>query len=169
MNTFIAIDHRSCTGCKTCEVVCSLHHFGECNPMRSAIRVIRKEKNGLVFALPLVCQQCKPAPCVEACPTEALTKNGIRGTLRVDKDKCTACEICVQTCPAGCIFIDPVGEAAIACDLCGGQPQCILTCHANCLSEVSISEADDTQNVQYLARILEKEVLQRHSSVKGVG
>ncbi len=48
MPQFISVDHLVCTGCRECEVVCSLYHFGECNPERSAIRVVRSEKDGLV-------------------------------------------------------------------------------------------------------------------------
>jgi len=32
MTPLIVVNHESCTGCKTCELVCSLSHYGECNP-----------------------------------------------------------------------------------------------------------------------------------------
>jgi len=164
---FVAIDNLPCTGCKTCELVCSLYHFGECNPRRSAIRIIRRERDGLVFCLPLVCQQCKQAPCIEACPTEALSRDGGQGILSVDEERCSACGDCVEACPAGCIFIDSDRMVAISCDLCGGQPQCVLTCHAHCLTEVDSGEASEEQNVDYLARVLEEENL--WDSVPGRG
>lgn len=74
MPTYIAIDHTLCTGCRMCELVCSLHHFGECNTQRSAIRVLTREKDGIALWLPLVCQHCEPALCIEACPTGALSE-----------------------------------------------------------------------------------------------
>lgn len=159
MHHFVAIDHLNCTGCKTCEVICSLFHFGECNPLKSAIRIIRREKNGLVFCLPLVCQQCEPAPCIEACTIGALSRCKEQGTLIIDKEECTACGLCVEACPIGCIFIDTDETGIINCDLCGGEPQCVPACHAHCLTEVDSSETAQKQNVEHLVRVLEEEDL----------
>ena len=167
MPPFISIDHSVCTGCRTCEVVCSLYHFGECHPERSAIRVIRREKDGLVFSLPLVCQQCKQAPCVEACPSEALSRKSPKDPLTVDKEKCSGCGNCADACPARCIFFNNQLNLAICCDLCGGQPQCIPLCHSSCLTVGSSDEADDQNRVKRLASILEEEGL--WGSVPGKG
>ena len=159
MNHFIAADHARCTGCKTCETVCSLYHFGECNPSISAIRVIRRERNGLVFCLPLVCRQCERPACVEACPAEALSRDRERGVLTLNKDECTACGLCVEACPVGCISLD-AERKVILCDLCDGQPQCVAFCHARCLSQMSSSESEERRDLEYLVSILEREGLQ---------
>lgn len=156
---FIAVNHAPCTGCRTCEVVCSLYHFGECRPERSAIHVIRREKDGLVFCLPLVCQQCEPAPCVEACPAGALCRDERPGILMVDKERCTACGLCADACPVGGISISTGGMTVISCDLCGGQPRCVPTCHVHCLSEVDSQVRSEQQTAAYLAGILEREHL----------
>jgi len=158
MYPFIAVDHRSCTGCKTCELVCSLYHFGECDPGRSAIRVIRREKKGLIFCLPLVCQRCEEAACIEACPTGALMRRE-DGGLIIDEDNCTACGICAEACPAGCLSLDAAAKAVIGCDLCDGEPQCVLFCHARCLREAESSGEDGKQRVACLVEILEQEGL----------
>jgi carbon-monoxide dehydrogenase iron sulfur subunit len=158
MPQFISIDPSGCTGCKTCEVVCSLHHFGECNPERSAIRVIRREKGGLVFSLPLVCQQCEPAPCVEACPSEALFRKASNAPLTVDQEKCSGCGNCVDACPAGCIFLSKQINQIVCCDLCGGQPQCVPLCHSSCLT-VRNSGEEALDRIHRLASILEREDL----------
>ena len=167
MPQFISVDHSVCTGCRTCEVVCSLHHFGECNPERSAIRVIRREKDGLVFSLPLVCQQCRQTPCAEACPSEALFRKTPNDPLTVDKEKCSGCGNCIEACPAGCIFIDNQTHLAVCCDLCGGRPQCVTLCHSSCLTVGSRDEAADRNRVKRLADILEAEDL--WESVPGKG
>lgn len=155
MPQFVAVDHKVCTGCKECEVICSLHHFGECNPERSAIRIIRRERNGLVEPLPLVCQQCEEAPCIEACPTDALSRENPMAVITVDKEKCTGCGECHDACPAGCIFIDIREDVAICCDLCGGQPQCIDLCHSNCL-KLAEGDKENKDRVINLATVLEK-------------
>ncbi len=159
MPQFISVDPFVCTGCGTCEVVCSLYHFGECNPERSAIRVIRREKDGLVFSLPLVCQQCKQASCIEACPSEALSRKSEDDPLTVDEKKCSACANCADACPAGCIFLDNQRNLAICCDLCGGQPQCIPLCHSYCLTLGNSDEAGNKNRIEKLASILETEGL----------
>jgi len=159
MSNFIAVDRENCTGCKTCEMVCSLYHFGESNAWKSAIRVVRKEKDGLVFCLPLVCQQCQPAPCLDACPTDAISREGEAGAITFDREQCTDCGLCVTACPSGCVPTGPAGEVVIYCDLCGGQPQCVLNCHGQCLTEVDRAKASQKQNVEYLASIVQKENL----------
>ena len=159
MPQFIAVDHEGCTGCRECEVVCSLYHFGECNPERSAIRVTRKEKDGLVLSLPLVCQQCEQAPCLEACATGALSRESVRGTIVVDRESCSGCGDCVEACPAGCIFVDNVSLVVICCDLCSGQPQCVDLCHSHCLTHASSEGASANGRVERLARILEEDDL----------
>ncbi len=162
MSRLIAINHMPCTGCKTCELVCSLSHFNESNPMKSAIHVLRREKDGLVFALPLVCQHCESAPCLEACPTEALFQEKNQGNLSIDKEKCSACGLCAEACPIGCLTIYSESKESVSCDLCGGEPQCVMACHAHCLTEVDSNQANEKQNMNYLVKILEQENIQKH-------
>lgn len=159
MSPFIAVNHSVCTGCRTCEVVCSLYHFGECNPERSAIRVIRREKGGLVLALPLVCQQCEQASCLEACPTEAIRRLKVGDPILFDQEKCTACGLCSEACPGGCISLDQQSDGLISCDLCQGFPQCVSLCHSNCLTVKDYDETGNPRGVERLAGILEAEGL----------
>ncbi len=153
---FIDVNHSVCTGCRECEVVCSLYHFGECNPEKSAIRVVRVEKDGLVEAVPLVCQQCEQAPCIEACSAGAISRTAKLSTLAVNQEECTGCGDCVDACPAGCIFVNKPENRAICCDLCGGQPQCICLCHSHCLTLASSEDESRKDRVERLAGILEK-------------
>ena len=157
MVRLIDVSPDLCTGCKTCEIVCSLCHYGECNPQRSAIRVVRQEKRGLVFSLPLVCQQCEKAVCLEACPTGALSQDPERGTLIIDRAMCTGCGDCSSACPAGCIFIDEERSVALACDLCEGEPQCVAFCHAKSLTLVERNPGSEGHDVHLLAEILKAE------------
>ncbi len=157
MDSIIAVDHSSCTGCKTCEMLCSLYHFGRCTPSKSAIQVIRREKGGLVFAFPLVCRQCDPAPCIEACPVEALTRGDDKGNIILNADACTLCAICTEACPLGCIAVDPDETALVHCDLCGGEPQCIPACHADCLKLVKRNTRNEKDEIKHISGILNRE------------
>ena len=165
MSYFINVEHEHCTGCKSCELFCSLYHFGECNPLRSAIRVIRRERDGLVFCLPLVCQQCETAPCIEACTTGAISRDDKKGILAFNKDECTSCGLCVEACPVGGISLDTDATSIISCDLCGGEPQCVPACHAHCLTVADSSHAKATQNLECFTSILRQEDL--FSSIPG--
>ncbi len=155
MAQYVSVNHLVCTGCRECEVVCSLYHFAECNPERAAIRIIRRERDGLVEPLPLVCQQCEQAPCIDACPTEALFRKGEGGVVTVDEEKCSGCKDCAEACPAGCIFIDRKRNVAICCDLCGGQPQCVDLCHSHCLT-LATDDVSKGERILVLAKELEE-------------
>jgi Fe-S-cluster-containing hydrogenase component 2 len=57
MDKMLIVDHEKCTGCRLCELVCSVFHTGASNPSRSRIRVIKWENVG--FYLPMTCQNCE--------------------------------------------------------------------------------------------------------------
>ncbi len=50
----IKIDYMKCTGCRTCEVICSLTHNGKdtINPRKACIRVFKDDEEGV--NLPLI-------------------------------------------------------------------------------------------------------------------
>jgi Fe-S-cluster-containing dehydrogenase component len=135
-------------------MICSLYHFGECNPELSAVRVARNEGQGLAEPVPLVCQQCDEPACMDACPVEAISKSEDSGIVRVDPDVCTGCGECVSACPAGCIFLDADEEKAITCDLCEGDPQCVPMCHSGSLRHSETDGEGDVMRVEALARCL---------------
>lgn len=43
------------------------------------------------------------ATCIEACPTDALRKDGAAGSLQLDMGRCLFCTDCVSACPEGAI------------------------------------------------------------------
>lgn len=134
----LKIDYEKCTGCRLCELVCAVKHDQVSNPMRSRIRVIKWEADGIY--VPMACQQCADAPCVNACPVKALSMNDELGRVEVDYDVCIVCRTCVSVCPFGGMHYISLDKRVVKCDLCDGDPQCVRFCDVKALQFVS---ADD--------------------------
>jgi len=48
----MVFDMTSCTGCRTCEMACSVKHIGEFSPSMSAIKIVDKENaSGFLVSL----------------------------------------------------------------------------------------------------------------------
>jgi Fe-S-cluster-containing dehydrogenase component len=107
-------------------MVCSLVQEGECGTAKSRIRIHRDEEfgNNLIS----VCIQCEEPYCVESCTLEALSRDNNTGIVTVDSELCTGCEICIDACPMGVIYLDKEKGIVFKCDLCGGDPECVKIC-----------------------------------------
>jgi Fe-S-cluster-containing dehydrogenase component len=69
----------------------------------------------------LTCRLCDYAPCIRACPHNALTQSEKNGVIIVDEGRCSGCGWCIEACKYGSITVDPVKKIAMACDLCEGR------------------------------------------------
>ncbi len=130
----LVIDHEKCTGCRQCEMVCSVFHNGSSNPSRSRIKVVKWENVG--FYLPTTCQNCEKPFCVEVCPTKACHKDVEHQRVLIDRDKCIGCKTCIIACPFGAPLFDHVAHVSIKCDYCDGEPQCAAFCEAKAVEYV---------------------------------
>jgi Fe-S-cluster-containing hydrogenase component 2 len=134
----LKVSSEKCCGCRICEMACSMTKLGIFNPREGLLRVEidRLPQLGTDPAridMPIVCLQCDPAPCAEACPEGAIERAAF-GALTVDEDKCTGCGLCVDACPQGVMRIDPHGGFARKCDLCQGDPLCVTYCPTEALT-----------------------------------
>ena len=67
----LIVEQEKCTGCKICELICSMTKFGEYNPKKSHIRLIRnRELDVNIIALDTGCDSC--GECVDWCPSRIL-------------------------------------------------------------------------------------------------
>ena len=86
----LMIEPTRCDGCRLCELACSFKKYKEFNPEKSAIKVFRKEKQGIYFPIvspfagvllddekkPIFCDLCGGKPkCVEWCPNNVIYLN----------------------------------------------------------------------------------------------
>ncbi|HNU71919.1 MAG TPA: 4Fe-4S dicluster domain-containing protein [Thermodesulfobacteriota bacterium] len=125
MSKQLAVIPERCSGCKICEVVCSIKHFHVTNPKKSAIRVMVVYPHPVV-RMPIVCSQCRIPKCSEGCPVNAIVRRN--GVVEIDRDECISCLKCLKSCPFGALYVHDDVEQPIKCDLCGGDPACVKAC-----------------------------------------
>lgn len=148
---YLFVYPERCTGCRLCSLACSLSKFGECNPRKAAISVVRDEFEG--FEFPVVCFQCQDAPCVAACPQNAISRE--EGVLNRNEDSCIGCRLCVVVCPFSAITSH--GKELVQCDLCGGDPQCVKYCSTKAIEYAEETQQAMQQRKKLFARITARE------------
>lgn len=153
----VLVDYGKCTGCRTCEAVCSSRNRpvtingeelpGLGNPRYANIRVHSFNPE---VDVPNVCAMCADTPCANACPVKPEPKTGRRAlyrdkathTMHNDLSRCIGCGSCAQACAAqrtGVISLNPATRRPEhMCTLCGGDPQCVKWCPFGALSFVEV-------------------------------
>jgi Fe-S-cluster-containing dehydrogenase component len=138
----IIIDHELCWGCKTCEVACKQE-----NKAPTGVKLIAVAEDGpheidgkLSYTFHVnLCRHCDDAPCVDACPDDAISKRE-DGIVVMHDDQCTGCQSCMDVCPYDAIGFDDQRGIAQKCNLCyqrvdkGLIPACAdNVCLAHCI------------------------------------
>ncbi len=142
---------RCADGCTDCVDACNTEHGlnGKGRPLTDAqyIRVVElKDKStGHTSSLPVMCQHCETAPCVDVCPTGASFRRE-DGVVLVDKHTCIGCRYCMLACPYKArsfihenltdqVPTTPRGKGTVeSCNFCthrvdrGGTPACVEAC-----------------------------------------
>lgn len=135
----MVIDMDRCITCHACEVACRSHYDVPVPYYRNWVHALSPQgvypdikKTSYVG----LCNHCDKAPCVKACPTGATFKRE-DGVVVVDKDLCIGCGLCIDACPYGARYIDPLNDKVDKCDFCidrvtqREEPYCVLTCIAS--------------------------------------
>lgn len=141
----IKFDPELCTGCGTCELMCSLYHDGVGGPALARVRVERDPFNA-EFGFHS-CRHCLAPSCYAACPSqdEALCICEETGARYIDEAECTGCGECIDACPfePSHIKFNEEKEVAFKCDLCRGRvggPICVEFCPVAAITYVPASE-----------------------------
>jgi molybdopterin-containing oxidoreductase family iron-sulfur binding subunit len=153
----ILVDTNKCAdNCNDCVTACENENgWGNSEPNSAPeqraqwIRTveIKNKSTGYARTLPLMCQHCETAPCVDVCPTGASFRRE-DGIVLVDKHICIGCRYCMMACPykaRSFIHEDlhdqkpwaPRGKGTVeSCTMCvhrvdeGGTPACVESCSA---------------------------------------
>ena len=147
----LIIDTEKCTGCNSCQVVCSAWNTDSVNLEHSCIRLIPFEKE--MFYFPNVCAQCSMAYCELSCPINAISRNKETGALEVNKEKCVGCKTCLLACPLGAISI--VDGTSHKCNLCEGDPKCVASCEYGAITFGEVEEIGSNKRIMIAESIKE--------------
>ncbi len=134
----LVIDPGKCTGCKQCELACSLENEGEFNVSKSRIRVFDFHHEARF--IPYTCTQCDEAWCQQACPVNAITTTD-DGVKVVNDNLCVGCKVCTIACPFGTVNYNASTGKVIKCDMCGGDPECAKICPTDAIVFTDIEQA----------------------------
>lgn len=153
----MVMDLDRCNGCNACVIACKVEHNTATGV--NFTRVLEREIGSYPHAnrqfLPVMCNHCEDAPCIDVCPTKATFAREQDGIVLIDWDQCIGCGACILACPYEQRFqiLDnrtlladgvsdfekpgtsraPAGVTA-KCDLCyhridqGKQPACAEAC-----------------------------------------
>lgn len=119
----IQVKQELCTGCRLCEAVCSLFREGAMDLTLSRIQIDPSSENSYK---PRICIQCHQCPPSEVCPKGAFQWNERTGVVKIIKEECDGCGLCISECPSASIL--KRDGAVQVCDLCDGNPGCVEVC-----------------------------------------
>lgn len=140
MNKALVINPEKCTGCHSCEMICSLVHDNECNFTLSRIGIMKANGGGSNENIPMVCQQCRDPFCADVCVMGAISRNEETGALVVNEDSCIGCKTCIIACPLGGVLYHTIKQCSMKCDLCNGDPACAKVCLYGALEFIPMDE-----------------------------
>ncbi|MBR2836286.1 MAG: 4Fe-4S dicluster domain-containing protein [Coriobacteriales bacterium] len=135
----LVVDLDKCIGCHACEVACKTEHdiaLGVKWNFVPQVGPMGTFPNLSQYWLPLQCQQCENAPCIEVCPTGASYRSE-DGVVLIDQETCIGCQLCMDACPYKVRSYDDTLNVVQKCTLCkeltdqGEKPACVAVCCGN--------------------------------------
>lgn len=159
-----SFDVSRCSGCMACVVACMDQNDLPGNDGVSFRHVTKLEQGHYPAAkmsfVSLACQHCGDAPCIMACPTNAIFRSQEDGSVDVNQEFCIGCHSCVQVCPFGAPQFPEEGKMS-KCNLCfervenNMEPACVHTCTTRALGFGTMEELSEKKAGRASVRILE--------------
>jgi Fe-S-cluster-containing dehydrogenase component len=173
----MAFDYKLCINCKACEVACKEENGIDLGAKNHRLWISQKEEikgdfwdleNNIEF-MQYQCQQCEDAPCMKACPNEAIyrDKNGI---VRLYKEKCDLSLNCMVACPYDARYInhrDGITDKCIFCaDTRLARDETTTACAITCPSKVRIFGDLDDPNSEISKTLKQRDYFQLKTELK---
>ncbi len=156
------LDQTKCIGCHACTTACKSENEVPVGVTRTYVKSVDVgvfPQASRAFQVTR-CNQCADAPCVDACPTQAMFRRD-DGIVNFDKKLCIGCKACIAACPYDAIFINPEDHSAEKCNMCahrldtGLEPACVTVCPTQA---ILVGDANDPASPA--ARIVAREPVQ---------
>ena len=125
----IKIDPSKCTGCRMCEMACSISHssprYSSANPDRARIRLYARPLDNIY--LPVLAGEYTPAECPG------------RLSYVINGQEYGECTFCRASCPSRNLFKEPGSGLPLKCDTCENdptleEPLCVQWCYHDALT-----------------------------------
>ncbi len=155
----LLIRPERCTGCRSCEIACTVAHSKSRN-LFSAVgeqpapnkRIYVNCTPNLEISIPITCRHCEDAPCVSVCPTQAISLDETNSFVSFSPERCVDCWTSSMASNRG--VISRQTDAGIKCDLCVGReiPACVEACPTHALVFCEIEEALGTRRSEIIPK-----------------
>jgi len=140
----IVYDLERCIGCQACSVACKIENNVTEGIAWHEVKTVGGAHvdtpagvypNLSMHWVPTLCMHCKDAPCMDVCPSNAITRRA-DGIVVLEPDDCIGlgCKKCTWACPYGVIEVNEQEGVMEKCNLCnhlideGKQPACVDAC-----------------------------------------
>ena len=113
------------------------------------VRYLEQPDNKQITFAPMIGMHCADAPCMKACPSEAIEKTK-DGRIIINELSCDLEKECVKACPYGAISINEEDKVAEKCDFCqsrtdnGLDPACVSNCPTDALVFGDLDDPEST-------------------------
>jgi len=175
-NYGMAFDYKLCINCRACEVACKEENGILLGADKHRLWIEKNEPDGDFWSLDLTqtsymprqCQQCQDAPCIKACPNDAIyrDKNGI---VRLHEVRCDLSLDCMSACPYDARYVDPEKYITDKCIFCAdtrlAKGETTTACQITCPSKVRIFGDLDDENSEISQVLKERKYHQLKSNL----